>query len=181
VYIARNHVTDFYRPLSPSRFSGPWIRATLLNTPAYVASDDFMAHVQWSDAGAHNDLVIAKAPNDPNVIASEPATCAIVGTVSRNKIFLEPHSNYNPNFEKTALETSKMQFQLVCPTAHPEFVGDFDRGVARIESLQKLSIKEGPNAQHFVVSDGLKKALKFSSPLFEKRVRRPLIQFLCHN
>jgi hypothetical protein len=44
-------------------------------------------------------------------------------------------------------------------------------GIERIEKLQNKAISEGPSAEHFVVMDGQKKALKFSWPLFEKRVR----------
>jgi len=83
---------------------------------------------------------------------------------------LEPHGNYNPNFEKTALETSKAQFQLVPPSLHSELEDDFNRGIKNIESLQRMACREGPGPEHFVVTDGGKKALKFSSPLFEKRV-----------
>ena len=98
------------------------------------------------------------------------ATCAVVGTVSPNRLYLEPHGNFNPNFEKTSLETSKLQFQLVPPSRHPEFEDDFNRGVKVLEILQKIACKDGPEPEHFVVTDGGKKALKFSSPLFEKRV-----------
>jgi hypothetical protein len=84
---------------------------------------------------------------------------------------LEAHGNFNPNFEKTALETSKAQFQLTSPTGYPEFESDFARAIDHIEHLQREAVKEGPSAEHFIVPDGLKKALKFSRPLFEKRVR----------
>ena len=101
----------------------------------------------------------------------ERATCAVVGKVSTNRAFLEPHGNYNPNFEKTSLESSKIQFQLIAPTSHPEFEIDFGHAINRIVSIQKKTIKEGPPAEHFVVTDGIKPALKFSWPIFEKRVR----------
>ena len=108
-------------------------------------------------------------------MAHVEATCAVIGTVSRNRLFLEPHGNYNPNFEKTALETSKAQFQIVSPTDYPQLNADFDQGTEHIRSLQRSIIKEGPDAEHFVVMDGLKTALKFSWPLFEKRVKHNLI------
>lgn len=122
----------------------------------------------WLKTGNQNDLVLV--PTDLESQSSKRATCAVVGTVSPTRIFLEPHGNYNPNYEKTALETSKAQFQLVSPTIHPEFNVDFTLGIDHIESVQDMAIKEGPRAEHFVVADGLKKALKFSWPLFEKRV-----------
>ena len=98
------------------------------------------------------------------------ATCAVVGTVSPNRLFLEAHGNYNPNFEKTALETSKAQFLLISPTLHPKFDINFKHAINCIETIQKKAIREGPGAEYFIVSDGLNKALKFSWPLFEKRV-----------
>ena len=53
---------------------------------------------------------------------------------------------------------------------HPEFDTDFKLTINQIEAIQKKVIKEGPGAEHFIVSDGLKKALKFSWPLFKKGV-----------
>ena len=114
-------------------------------------------------------------PNDAEATPPKQATCAVVGIVSPNQLFLELHGNYNPTFEKTTLETLKAQFQLVSPTLHPEFKIDFNLGIGHLKTIQRNAIKEGPTAQHFVVSDGLKKALKFSSPLFEKRVSQNLI------
>ena len=70
------------------------------------------------------------------------------------------------------LETSKAQFLLVTPTAFPEFDVDFNHGIKEIEAIQKKAIKEGPSAEHFVVANNPKKGLKFSWPLFEKRVCR---------
>ena len=117
-----------------------------------------------------SDLVMAASNFDSEDSPSSRATCAVVGTVSSNRLFLEPHGNYNPNFEKTALETSKAQFQLVPPSHFPEFGVDFGHGIKHIEAIQKKAITEGPPAEHFVVMDGTKKGLKFSWPLFEKRV-----------
>jgi hypothetical protein len=121
--------------------------------------------------GNQNDLVTTNKATLPKDESHTRATCAVVGIVSANRLFLEPHGNFNPNFEKTALETSKAQFQLISPTVYPEFESDFSRGIKNIETLQNQTIREGPEAEHFIVSDGVKKALKFSWPLFEKRVR----------
>lgn len=106
----------------------------------------------------------------PKDSPSERATCAIVGTVSLNRLFLEPHENFNPMFNNSTLETSKTQFQLIPPVAHPELAEDFNLGITMIERLQKKTITDGPDAEHFVVSDGPTRALRFSWPLFEKRV-----------
>ena len=112
---------------------------------------------------------------DDSDAPSLQATCAVVSTVSPSWLYLEPHGNYNPNFKRTALETSKVQFQLVPPSLHPEFEDDFNRGIKILESLLKIACKDGPGPEHFMISDGGKKALKFSSPLFEKRVRFPFL------
>ena len=85
---------------------------------------------------------------------SQRAVCAVVGTVSANRIFLEAHRNYNPNFERTSLETSKAQFQIVSPDNHPEFDADFYQAIAHIEAIQKKAI---------------------NWPFFEKRVCNKLI------
>jgi hypothetical protein len=163
---------------SGSELSVPWTRASLLNTPTYVASVGFVSQVGWVKSSNQSELVVASTDVEDTETPTSRATCAVVGTVSPNRLYLEPHGNYNPNFEKTALETSKAQFQLVSPTLHPDFVVDFDRGIKNIETIQKMAFKEGPSAEHFVVTDNGKKALKFSCPLFEKRVRQ-LSVFSC--
>lgn len=156
---------------SKSDFSAPWMRASLLNTDTYVGSPDFLSHLVWSKTGNQNDLMNAPSDIKATPQASDRATCAIVGIVSPVRLFLEPHGNFNPMFENSALETSKAQFQLVSPALHPEFNDDFNVGIEHIESLQNKAITEGPNAEHFIVFDGQRKGLKFSWPLFEKRVR----------
>jgi hypothetical protein len=167
---ALTHLQRTSTPFSTSDFSAPWTRTSLLNTPTYVASNDFVSHVEWLKTGNQNDLVVSAAADSPKETPPQRATCAVVGTVSSQRLFLEAHGNFNPNFENSALETSKAQFQLLSPTIHPEFDADFWRGMKHIENLQSQVIKEGPDAEHFIVQDGLKRALKFSWPLFEKRV-----------
>ena len=147
-----------------------WTHTSLLNTQTYIASSRFGTHVTWSKSGNQNYLVYSSSALDDSDSPSLWATCAIVGTVSPTRLYLEPHGNYNPNFERTALETSKIQFQLVAPSLHWEFEDDFNHGTKILESLQKIACKERPGPEHFVVNDGGKRALKISSPLFEKRV-----------
>lgn len=159
---------------SKSDFSAPWMRTSLLNTATYVGAQDFLSHVVWTKTGIQNDLMNTASDIDGTPPDSDRATCAVVGTVSPNRLFLEPHGNYNPMFENSALESSKVQFQLITPVVHPEFADDFVLGIEHIEKLQNKAITEGPSAEHFVVMDGQKKALKFSWPLFEKRVSFPL-------
>jgi hypothetical protein len=159
--------------------SVPWTRTSLLNTQTYIASPGFGSRVAWSKAGNQDDLVHASSILEDSTTPLTRATCAVVGTVSPNRLYLEAHGNYNPNFEKTALETSKAQFQLIPPSLHPEFEEDFNRGVKNIESLQKMACKDGPGPEHFVVNDGGKKALKFSAPLFEKRVGFFYLNYFC--
>jgi len=149
------------------------MRATLLNTDSYVGSEDFLSQLVWLKTGNQSDLMSASDSNAPH--ASDRASCAIVGTVSPVRLFLEPHGNFNPMFENSALETSKVQFQLTSPETHQEFSNDFKIGIEKIESLQNKAIVEGSSAEHFVVLDGQRKALKFSWPLFEKRVRHLFI------
>ncbi|KAF8804159.1 hypothetical protein BYT27DRAFT_7302171 [Phlegmacium glaucopus] len=129
-----------------------------------------MSNVMWMKSGNVNDLMIA--PNNLNDTPSNRATCAIVGTVSPLRLFLEPHGNFNPTFEHSTFETSKTQFQLVSPTSYPEFNADFELAIKHVEDLQTKAITDGPNAKYFVMWDDKKKALKFSSPLFERRTKQ---------
>ena len=118
--------------------------------------------------GHQNDLMLM--PAEPDARPTERAICAIVGKVSANCAFLEPQGNYNPNFEKTSLETSKVQFLLVVPTSHPDFETDFATSLNHIKTIQRKAIKEGPSTEHFIVSDRINRAFKLSWPIFEKRV-----------
>ena len=169
------HITAFTSSLnstsssSKSDFSAPWMQADLLNTETYVALPNFLSRLVWSKAGSQNDLMYVPSDKDTPQYSSQ-ATCAIVGTMSPVQLFLEPHGNFNPLFENSTLETSKAQFQLVSPALQPEFNNDFKVRIEHIKSLHNKAIMEGPNTEHFVVLDGQRKALKFSWPLFEKRV-----------
>jgi hypothetical protein len=169
IVLHRSPNQAFDRSPTKSEFSAPWTRATLLNTPTYVGSADYLSHLVWLKSGNQNELM--NVPSDVDDTPSERATCAVVGTVSTSRLFLEPHGNFNPTFNNAALETSKAQFQLISPVVHPEFSDDFKLGLEHIENLQNKAITEGPKPEHFVVSDGHAKALKFTWPLFEKRVR----------
>ena len=115
----------------------------------------------WAKSGSQDDLMLT--PTNIEDPPSQCAVCAVVGTLSTNRIFLE-------------LE-AKAQFQIVSPDNHPEFDGDFNQVITHIEAIQKKAINDGPLAhgEHFIVSDGLKKGLIFSWPLFEKRVCNKLI------
>ncbi|KAF8808339.1 hypothetical protein BYT27DRAFT_7255660 [Phlegmacium glaucopus] len=152
-------------------FSAPWMRTSLLNTPTYVALADFDSQVIWMKTGNQYDLMIA--PHDNKHTPLVRATCAVVGTVSGDRLFLDAHGNFNSTFEDAALETSKAQFQLVCPDHHPDFKSDFQISMKHIENLQRKAATEGPSPQYFIVLDGPsnEKAIKFSWPLFEKRSR----------
>jgi hypothetical protein len=146
------------------------MRASLLNTPSYIASAEFPTHVAWEKSGNQNDLIEAQSNKEDNSPVCVRATCAVVGTISSDRLYLEPHGNYNPNFDRAALESSKLQFQIVAPASHPEFKADFELGINHIDSVQNKAISQGPKGEHFVVKDSYQKALRFSSPLFEKRV-----------
>jgi hypothetical protein len=127
-----------------------------------------MSHVTWTKGGFQNDLMLKD--DNPSVDATTLATCAVVGMVSSERLYLEGHGNYNPKFNNSSLETSKYQFQLVAPTFDPDFESDFNIGIERLELLQSQACTKGPAAQHFIVSDDRRKALRFNWPLFEKRV-----------
>ncbi|KAF8816198.1 hypothetical protein BYT27DRAFT_7248506 [Phlegmacium glaucopus] len=117
-----------------------------------------------------NELM--NTPSDINDTPSVSATCAVVGTVSPLRLFVEPHGNFNPSFEHASFETSKAQFQIISPISYPELNDDFEQGIKHLESLQKKAITDGPNPSYFVVWDSKSKALRFSWPLFEKRTKQ---------
>jgi hypothetical protein len=141
----------------------------------YVACADFPAHVAWDKSGNQNDLV--QAPTSDDGIPAVRATCAVVGTISSDRLYLEPHGNYNPNFERAALESSKLQFQIVAPASHPDLKNDFDIGINHIDQVEARAIMQGPKCEHFVVKNSYQKALRFSWPLFEKQVSFVVLLF----
>jgi hypothetical protein len=153
-----------------SNFSVPWERANLLNTPTYIASDDFLATVEWHKVGNQKELMIK--PDDPKESPTDKATCAVVGVVSGERLFVEPHGNFNPKFNNP-FESAKAQFQIKSARQYPEFDADFTLGIRRLEQLQVQGIMENsPKPEHFIVVDNGENALRFSTPLFEKRVSK---------
>jgi hypothetical protein len=117
----------------------------------YVVCADFPAHVAWDKSGNQNDLV--QAPTSDNGMPAVRATCAVVGTISLDRLYLEPHGNYNPNFERAALESSKLQFRIVAPASHPDLKNDFDIGINHIDQVEARAITQGPKGEHFKVKD----------------------------
>ncbi|KAF8803423.1 hypothetical protein BYT27DRAFT_7340892 [Phlegmacium glaucopus] len=152
-----------------SDFSAPWMRTSLLNTPTYIASNNFNYEVVWTKTGNMNELKTAS--HDNNDAPSVRATCAVVGIVSDDRLFLDAHGNFNPIFDKSGLEACKAQFQLISPNHHADFKSDFKLGIENIENLQMKAVTEGATPQYFIVFDGTnkEKAFRFSWPLFEKR------------
>ncbi|KAF8798368.1 hypothetical protein BYT27DRAFT_7343617 [Phlegmacium glaucopus] len=138
-----------------------------MNTPTYIASDDFESQLMWLKTSRQSELMMVS--EDRNDKPTERVTCAVVGTISSNRLFLEPHGNFNPNFNNGALENAKAQFMLVAPSADGIFHSDFKTGIERIERIQNKAVSEGPHPQYFIVTDGDQTGLKFSWPLFEKR------------
>lgn len=118
------------------------------------------------------------APTDPKDAPSDKATCAVVGTVSPERMYLEPHGNFTTAYGN-GLETSKAQFQIIPSDIHTEFGEDLKLGIRHLERLQNKVITEGPDPEHFITWDGRTKALKFSWPLFTKRVCVLLSRIWC--
>ncbi|KAF8815383.1 hypothetical protein BYT27DRAFT_7333929 [Phlegmacium glaucopus] len=154
-------------PGKESVFSAPWTRANLMNTPTYVASEEFKSQLMWVKGTTQNDLMIVleKCNNKPTI----RATCVVVGIISSKRLFLEPHGNYNPNFNSPKLEASKAQFMLTAPPVDGVFNVDFKLGIEHLEKIQNKAVLEGNKPQHFIVVDGEQTGMKFSWPLFEKR------------
>ena len=98
------------------------------------------------------------------------AMCAIVGNISMNRLALDPQGNYNPTFANSKLLTSKIQFQLIASKDDEDFNSDFNIALQHVSDLQKAIITNGPGPEHFIVTDGNEKALRFGCPIFEKRV-----------
>lgn len=140
----------------------PGLRANLLNTPNYMASDDFMKHAYW--AKGNPDVLMWK---DEEVTLDVQATCAVLGKVSMGRFFLEPQGNYNPKYD-TRLHQAKLQFQILA-IDDPILVSDFKKTLNTIEHLQTDIAPKGPKGEHFIVLDDNDRALRFSCPLFTKR------------
>jgi hypothetical protein len=110
--------------------------------PTYAASSSFMSQVAWVKAGNQSELM--RLPGDDTNAEPVHATCALVGTVSPLQLLLKPHGNVNLNYEKSALETSKLQFQVVYPTDHAGFDADFGTAMERLETSTGWQSVRGP-------------------------------------
>ncbi|KAF8802411.1 hypothetical protein BYT27DRAFT_7261183 [Phlegmacium glaucopus] len=150
-----------------TNFSAPWMKANLKNTSTYVGSDNFDSQLVWLKNNNQNKLMIV--PEDHKEKPFMQVTWAVVGVVSFQRLFLEPHGNFNPIFEKSALENSKAQFMLISPPIDNEFYSDFQLAIEHIKNLQNKVVSTGPDPKYFLIEDGRQTGMRFSSPLFEKR------------
>jgi hypothetical protein len=175
--VIQNMKDNALLPLAHSPFSPSILRASLLETRSYAGSLAFSDHVTWNKVT--NESYLTAASNNPNTTSfpSHPRACAVVGVVSPIHLYVRPHGNYSPEFERGHLENSQLQFQIVAPALLPGFKADFDFGVQRFKNIQRLVSTHAHRfpADQFVViynetGDGPEKALKFQSPLFEERV-----------
>ncbi|KAF9470665.1 hypothetical protein BDN70DRAFT_939522 [Pholiota conissans] len=147
---------------SPLTFNGPLHRSRLLQHGNYAASDGFPYLWKWKQG---RGSLPSKLIVDGEEGECEDVYCRVVGTVSPDdRLFLEPHGNFNPAFETPIMAKSKLQFTLTKPS-DPDFGQDYTLAYRRLEAVQD-AIAHGPDRSWFL-NDG---TMRFSFPLWEKKI-----------
>jgi hypothetical protein len=99
-----------------------------------------------------------------------PVACKIVGTVSSNGLYIEPHGDFNPPGE---LKDALLRFTLEKPhVEYAQYREDFDIGVDTLKTLIN-SLCDNPKTSNLIEESDGRRALTFSHPVFSKKVGFP--------
>lgn len=135
-------------------------RGQLLLNPSYCASPVFLSGIGW-EVESSGDILIDKA-TDENTVA------CVVGHLKEHHFFVTPNGNYS-TVEYGDFSHTKFHFVI----GNPEctlFAEDFLKALDVISKLQ-AQIASTPNRVNFIASAGRSKVLRFTRPVFKKRVR----------
>ncbi|KAF9561236.1 hypothetical protein CPC08DRAFT_722886 [Agrocybe pediades] len=150
----------------PHAFNADMHRAQLMNLPQYVASSDFLTICRWVSHRGHL-LALVSDPNTP----IEPVRSIIVGIISVDKAYLQPHGNFNPSFNDPwkAARAAKLSFTLQCPDNHPAFSEDWKPALDKLEGIQDQIASTQKKLHFFVNEPNRQRSLRFGFSLWEER------------
>jgi hypothetical protein len=139
-------------------------REELLTMENYAASPEFPELWTWEERDSKKGDILNVDGTD------NPVYICIVGVVSSERLYVQPHGNYTKNFSMK-MANIKLQLTLKRPD-NTAFAGDFDTAIEHLEAAQDAIKVGNMPAQHFIITDGKgKKNLRMSYHIFEEKVR----------
>jgi hypothetical protein len=135
-------------------------RDKLRRLQTYVAAATFIANSSWTPEKTGHMLI--------NKNNQEEQIGIGVAKVMNHKLFCGPEGNCNAEFkEKAPLQKAKYTF-TVCRPDEPAFHDDYDKMFSNLERVE-ASISYGKDRRNML--DSTTKTIRFSTPVFEKRVK----------
>lgn len=100
-----------------------------------------------------------------------PIICYVVGRVSSNRMFIEPHGDFCPpgKLEDTSLRFSLVEPQVQYPCLREDFQVSFDSLKTLVNTLCDDAVSDSFLSEHHGRPE-----LTFAQPIFTKTVRRPI-------
>lgn len=139
-------------------------RASLEKLRNYAATAAFVSDIGWKGEGYGHILC--------NKVSREDTVCIMLGKVSSSRLNTSPIGNFNKSFE-SPFHKAKFQFTLTTPN-EPALIHDFQASVAALSKAQEaMSATEG--SAYMILEEGAERSVRFSAPVFIKRVRDLLI------
>lgn len=132
-------------------------RDSLRKLQVYAASITFLKNVGWTQAQVGHVAI--------NKSSCNPLVAIAVGKVNEFKLTCGPTGNFNPKFN--TLDKAKFCFTLECPP-EPAYLEDWEKLLIAMDKVQSgiALTKDRRN-----LLDTTTKSLRFSAPIFEKKVR----------
>lgn len=150
--------TTPYLPMSP--FNCVSHRASLEKLRNYTATAAFISDIGWKPEGYGHVLC--------NTSTRDDTICIMVGKVSSSRLNTSPIGNHNREYEQP-FSKAKFQFTLVTPD-EPALINDFQASIAALEKAQ-AAMAASEDSAHMVLHQGNERSVRFSAPIFSKRVR----------
>jgi subtilisin family serine protease len=145
------------------------VLAMLRNSDSYTASSDFLSHVGWKNSG-YADYVMHK--DNGGEVSGGVTGCILIGQVVDDTLFVGASGNYSPKYN----ELSKAKYRLTIQNPGGEYAADYTTSVERLQFLEDAVARTSDKRNLFIKgATPAETKVRFSAPMFEKRVRPFLI------
>lgn len=148
-----------------SPFNCVTYRSSLEKLRNYTATAAFISDIGWKGEGFGHALC--------NKLTREETVCIMLGKVSTSRLNTSPIGNYNTQFDNP-FHKAKFQFTLTTPD-EPALMHDFQASVAALAKAQE-AIASTEDSAYMILQEGAERSVRFSAPIFIKRVRDSLVQ-----
>jgi hypothetical protein len=134
---------------------------SLSTSPNYLGNPDFVNHVGFKQA-ANGNLLADKVTKEPRIIA-------VIGRVVDYRLRCGPTGNYSSSSPFGTLADAKFQFYIGEGDSE-ELVAEFLKYIKTLERIQDVIASPGLKKRNLLELLGPHKNIRFSVPVFQKRV-----------